>query len=346
MAFSSLQRFAIRRLLSLPSPLLRLASGGAATYRGGRTLEPRMQALGAGGDMGLAALTPAEAREQIARRSAILRAPPERGVAAAPLAIAAADREIGARLYRPDAQDPTAPLLVFAHDGGGVLGDLDACDGLCRILARILRGPVISIDYRLAPEHRFPAGRDDVIAASRWARDQAARFGAPAGAVMVGGEGIGAAFAAAACQDFKRLGEPQPMLQMLFYPWTDIASETPSMNTHADAFPLSRATLDWLVGHYLGPQDDPGDPGLSPLRAASVAGLAPAVVATAGFDPLADQGEAYAQRLAAAGVPLAYRRFDALTHGFAAFAGPVPAADAACREVAELARDMLDGRTA
>lgn len=343
MAFAALQRFAIRRMLSLPSPLLRLASGGAAVHRGGRTLEPRMQALGAGADLGLAVLTPADARLRCARHLEMLRAPAERGVTAEALTLAAAGRDIAARAYRPDSQDPTAPILVFAHAGGGVLGDLEACDGLCRILALVMRCPVVSVDYRLAPEHRFPAGLDDFIAACRWARDAAPRFGASAGAIMAGGEGIGAAFAAAACQTFRALGEPQPRLQILFYPWTDLASETPSMSTYADTYPLSRGQLDWLVGHYLGPRDDPADPRLSPLRAASVADLAPAVVATAGFDPLADQGEAYARRLAETGVPLAYRRYDALTHGFAAFAGPVPAADAACREVAGLARGLLEG---
>jgi acetyl esterase/lipase len=199
---------------------------------------------------------------------------------------------------------------------------------------------VLSVDYRLAPEHRFPAGLEDVLAAYRWARDNAGRFGASD--VAIGGDSVGGNFAAIVCQELKRTGEPQPAAQLLIYPCTDVGSETPSMTTYADAFPLTRPLMDWFIGHYLGPDADPADPRLSPLKAKDLSGLAPAVIATAGFDPMVDQGEAYARRLRAAGVPVDYRCYDGLCHAFTAFTGAVPAADAACREIAGLVRARLE----
>lgn len=123
---------------------------------------------------------------------------------------------------------------------------------------------MLSVDYRLAPEHRFPAGPDGLLAAYRWARDQAAGYGARG--VAIGGDSMGGNFAAAACQELKRAGEPQPVLQLLVYPCTDVASEAASMTTYAEAFPLTRGMMDWFMGHYMSPDDDPADPRLSPLR--------------------------------------------------------------------------------
>jgi len=139
-------------------------------------------------------------------------------------------------------------------------------------------------------------------------------------------------------------GEPRPAAQILIYPAVDVASETPSMTTYADAYPLTRATMDWFMGHYMSADADPADPRLSPDRTADLTGLAPAVVATAGFDPLVDQGEGYAKRLQAAGVPVLYRCYDSLAHGFTAFTGAIPAADGACREIAGLVRQAFDQR--
>jgi acetyl esterase/lipase len=225
--------------------------------------------------------------------------------------------------------------------GGGVIGDLDTAHVFCSLLAAIARAPVLSVAYRLAPEDRFPAGLDDVLGAYRWALTHAGRFGAPAGRAAIGGDSMGGNFAAVICQELRRHGEPQPALQLLLYPAVDVASETQSMSLYADAFPLSRGLMEWFMGHYLGPGDNPADPRLSPIKAESLAGLAPAVIATAGFDPLVDQGEAYARRLKAAGVPVIYRCYDNLAHGFCAFTGAVPAADVACREVAGLAREAF-----
>lgn len=336
----ALHRLALRATLSLPGAVLRGLTGGGVVHVGGRTLDPRLQFLAAqaGAEPPLAALAPAEARKAVAGRLAPLMGRPEPGVRIESLMIPGGAGDVGARAYRSVDQDPQAPLMVFAHLGGGVVGDLDTAEAFCGLLAGVARCPVLSVNYRLAPEHRFPAGLEDFLAAVRWARDNAGRFGAPAGRIAVGGDSIGGNFAAVTALAMKRAGEPPPALQLLIYPLLDVASESPSMATYARAWPLGRATLDWFMGHYLGAGGAPGDPRLSPLRAVDLSGLAPAVIAGAGFDPLLDQGEAYARRLLAAGVPVTYRCWDGLAHAFTAFTGVVPVAERACREIAGLVR--------
>ncbi|HUZ11434.1 MAG TPA: alpha/beta hydrolase [Caulobacteraceae bacterium] len=348
MADAAIRRAMLKGALSLPRPILRLASGGAAVYRGGRTLDPGLQFLAHRGRRlrPLEALTPQEARSAAAARLRLVEGGREPGVACEPVAIPSPAGEIAARCYRRAGQDLEAPLLVWAHMGGGVIGDLETAHAFSSLLAGAARCAVLSVDYRLAPEHRRPGGLEDVLAAYAWARRNAGRFGAPDGRVAIGGECMGADFAAVLCQEMKRLGEPQPTLQLLLCPIVDVASETQSMHVHAEAWPLSRSLLDWFVGHLMAPEDDPADPRRSPIRSIDLRGLAPAVIATAGFDPLADQGEAYARRLQAAGVPVTYRCYDALAHGFSAFTGAVPAADAACREIAGLLRGAFEASLA
>jgi len=339
MASAAAQRLIARTLLSLPAPVLRLMAGGGVVYKGGRTLDPRLQFLAAQARKGptVESQSIEEARRGESTAVAALTGDLESGVRWEPLNVPGAAGDIPARLYRPESQDPAAPLMVWAHMGGGVIGSLETSHCFCALLARITRAPVLSVDYRLAPEHRFPAGLEDVLAAYRWARDHAADFGARG--VAIGGDSMGGSFAAIACQELKRTGEAQPALQLLVYPATDVASQTASMTTYADAFPLTHGMMDWFMGHYLGPDDDPTATRLSPLREKDLMGLAPAVVATAGFDPLLDQGEGYARALKDAGVTVRYRCYDSLSHAFAAFTGAIPAADAACREIAGLVRE-------
>jgi acetyl esterase len=344
----STQRGLARWLMSLPEPVLRLMAGGGVVYQGGRTLDPRFQFLAAQARRAapISTLTPEEARRASVQGFAIVSGDPEPCVHTETLTLEGPGGPLPCRLYRVAGQDPSTPVLVYAHGGGGVIGDLEISDALCGVLARLARCPVLSVDYRLAPEHRFPAGIEDLTAAFHWARDHAAELGAPSGQAALGGDSAGATMAAVVAQDLKRAGEPQPLLQLLIYPCVDLAGESASMTTYADAFPLSRQSIDWSMGHYIGPEHDPADPRLSPLRAQDLSGLAPAILVTAGFDPLVDQGEAYARRLRAAGVPVIYRCYDSLVHGFAAFTGVVPAADLACREIAGLVREGLEGRIA
>jgi acetyl esterase/lipase len=340
------QRLVLKTLLSLPAPVLRLMAGGGVVYQGGRTLDPRLQFMAAQSRAAppITRLSPEEARRVNAEGLPLITAAPEPGVRWEALSAPSPVGDIPARLYRPPNQDPDAPLMVWAHMGGGVIGDLETTHAFCALLAATGRGPVLSVHYRLAPEHRYPAGLQDVLGAYHWGRANAERFGAPAAEAAIGGDSMGGNFAAAICQILKAAGEPQPVLQLLVYPCVDMASESASMTTYADAFPLSKAMMDWFLGHYLNPADNPADPRLSPLRAKDLSGLAPAIVVTAGFDPLVDQGEAYAKALKAAHVPVVYRCYDGLAHAFTAFTGVIPAADVACREIAGLVREGYEGR--
>jgi acetyl esterase len=344
MASDAAQKTILKLIMSLPSPILRAMSGGGVVYTGGRTLDPRFQffANAAKKLPPMSSVSPAEAVAGSAKGLAVVQGPLEPGVRTESLSIEGPNGPIPARAYRPENQDASAPLIVYGHMGGGVIGDLETCNAFCSILARIVRTAVISVDYRLAPDHKFPAGLEDMLAAYRWARDNTGRFGAAPVAPAIGGDSMGGNFAAIIAQEMARKGEPAPAAQILIYPAVDVASETPSMTTYADAYPLTRATMDWFMGHYMGADADPADPRLSPDKTADVSGLAPAVIATAGFDPLVDQGEAYAKRLDQAGVPVRYRCYDSLAHGFTAFTGAIPAADAACREIAELVRETLE----
>jgi acetyl esterase/lipase len=341
MADPLVQKVALKALVSLPTPVLRALSGGGVVYRGGRTLDPVMQFLTytAANKPPLWTLTLEDARAAVAAALAAMAAKPPADVRTESVAVPTAEGHVGGRVYRPPFQDLGAPLMVYLHQGAGVWGGLDTAGPFCARLARGAGCPVLALDYRLAPEHRFPAGLEDALAAFRWARENAARFGAPAGHAAVGGESMGANFAAVICQTLKQAGEPQPALQLLIYPMVDFASETRSMSLYADAYPLSRRLIDWLIGFYLKADDSPEDLRLSPLRAPDLSGLAPAVVATAGFDPLLDQGEAYARRLIDARVPTVYRCYDNLAHGFLGFTGVAPAARLAADEVVELARE-------
>lgn len=343
MASAAAQRLAARTLLSLPAPLLRLMAGGGVVYKGGRTLDPRLQFLAAQarGQPPIETLSPEEMRRGETQMLGAVSGDLEPGVRWEALSVPGAAGDLPARLYRPAEQDAGAPLMVWAHMGGGVIGTLDTSHAFCSLLAGVTRAPVLSVDYRLAPEHRFPAGLQDMLSAFRWGRDHAASYGATDAAI--GGDSMGGSFAAIVCQELMKAGEPQPVAQLLIYPCSDVASESPSMTTFGDAFPLNRAMMDWFMGHYLTPEADPADPRLSPLKAKDLSGLAPAVIATAGFDPLVDQGKAYALALNAASVTTRYRCYDSLCHAFTAFTGAVPAADAACREIASLVRGLYDG---
>jgi acetyl esterase len=341
------QRAFLKAVLTLPRPALRLLSGGGVVFKGGRTLDPRLQFLAsqARGAPPLSTMTPQEARLASASALKMVEGGVEAGVGVETFTITTETGPVTVRAYRPVDQDPALPVMVYAHMGGGVIGDLGACHAFCSLIAATVRCPVLSVAYRLAPEHRFPAGLDDVLAVYRWTLANAGRFGAPTGAAAVGGDSMGGNFAAVICQELRRHGEAQPALQLLVYPAVDLASESPSMSVYADAYPLTRSLMEWFIGHYIGPGDDPSDPRLSPLRAADLSGLAPAVIATAGFDPLLDQGETYARRLKEAGTTVVYRCYDNLARGFGAFTGAVPAADVACRKIARLAREAMTGRS-
>ncbi len=311
----------------------------AAITIGGRTLDPVIQGIAEAAAAAQAGQPPqplsaAGMRAQSQGMGAMLAAPPPAGVAFENIAIEAPGRSIPARAYRPVDQDPAIPLLVYFHMGGGVIGDLDLCHGFCGLLAKETRAPVVSVDYRLAPEHLWPAGIDDAIFAFEWARDHADRFGAPRGKAGVGGDSMGGNFSAIVAQEMKRKGAAQPVVQLLIYPAVEAESTLPSMTTYGQAFPLTAEVMRWFIETYMPPGADRGDPKVSPLRTADLSGLAPALIYTAGFDPLSDEGEVYAKRLQEAGVETRFQCFDSLAHAFTAFTGAVPAAAEACALIA------------
>jgi acetyl esterase/lipase len=209
-------------------------------------------------------------------------------------------------------------LLVFYHGGGWTIGDLDTHDALCRLTCRDADIHVLSIDYRLAPEHPAPAAVDDAYAAFRWACEHAAELGAIPGRVAVGGDSAGGNLAALVSQLARDDGGPMPALQWLIYPATDLSARTRSISLFAEGFLLTKHDIDWFHAQYLGGSGiDPADPRVSPLLADKLSGLPPALIAIAGFDPLRDEGEQYAMALRAAGTAVDLRFMGSLTHGFA-----------------------------
>jgi acetyl esterase len=248
---------------------------------------------------------------------------------------------LGARLYVPSGFSAPGPLIVYYHGGGHVVGDLETHDRPCRHLARQTGAALLAIDYRLAPEHRFPAAVDDALAAFRWAVDGAARLGADPDRIAVAGDSAGANLATVVCQLAAADGGPVPVLQVLIYPLLDYSRKRRSQELFGEGFYLTEAEIDWYRDHYLSSPAERSDPRVSPILAGDLSGLPPALVVTAGFDPLRDEGEAYAELLREAGVPTTAWRESDLVHGFlnAAGLGGRPA-EATARIATEI-RDLL-----
>ena len=229
------------------------------------------------------------------------------------------------RLYRPHARDgapATAllPVLLYFHGGGWTMGDLDTHDVLCRQLCNGAGVAVVAVDYRMGPEHRFPAAVDDSIEATRWLRAQAATLGIDAARVAVGGDSAGGNLAAVVALALRDAGDAPLSFQLLIYPATDMRALAPSHQRNGQGYVLTADTMAYFRGHYMGsgPQAQAAwsDWRASPLLAASHAGLAPALVLTAGYDPLVDEGRQYADALSAAGTPCQYLCFERQIHGF------------------------------
>ena len=236
------------------------------------------------------------------------------------LTVEGAEGPLRARHYVPAGGGADRPLLVFFHGGGWVVGDLDSHDQPCRLLARYADVHVLSIDYRLAPEHLFPAAVDDAVAAFAWAVAHATELGADASRIAVGGDSAGGNLAAVVAQVTRDTGVTQPGVQLLLYPGADASLERPSKSLFADGYFLTRAEMDWYLDTYA-PGIDRHDARLSPLLSSSLEGLAPALVTTAALDPLRDEGEAYAAALREAGVPVVLRRAPGLVHAYLSMTG-------------------------
>ena len=262
-------------------------------------------------------LTPAQAREAYRERRFFTQpAPPEVG-AVRELQAEGPAGSIPLRLYRPlgIAGDAVLPVLVYYHGGGWVIGDLDTHDTLCRELANGAGCAVASVDYRLAPEHRFPAAVDDCIAATRWLRSHAGALQLDATRLAVGGDSAGGNLAAVVAIAARDAGDPPIRFQLLIYPATDMGRGAPSHTTNGQGYLLTRDTIAYFCGHYMGEASE-ADWRASPLLREDLFGLPPALVITAGYDPLRDEGLAYAQRLSEAGNVATQVCFERQIHGF------------------------------
>ena len=270
--------------------------------------------------------------------AARLKGPPEPVEAVEDLSIDGPGGPLALRLYRPGV--PAPPLLVFLHGGGWVIGDLDIQDGLCRALANRAGCAVLSVDYRLAPEHPFPAAADDAWAACRWAAAHGADLGVDPGRLGVAGDSAGGNLALGVALRARDSGAPSLRLCLLTCPVVDHRLDDDSMEELAEGYFLTRAKMAWYWDQYAPAGIDRSKPELSPLRA-DLTGLCPVAVVTAGFDPLRDQGLDLARACAAAGVDTALLHFGDMIHGFLGFSASVPRAQSALSELSNLVRQRL-----
>lgn len=287
------------------------------------------------GTPAMSTLTPEEAR--ISTDISMLAGVPEEVAKVEETLIPGPAGEIPVRIYTPEGQGPF-PALVYYHGGGWVIGNLDVVDVPCRQLANRTGCVVISVDYRLAPEHPFPAPAEDAYAAVEWVAENGDSICVDSSRIAVAGDSAGGNLAAVVCLMAKDKEGPKISYQILFYPVTEHSCDTISYHENAEGYFLTKDSMVWFWNHYL--QEESGEhPYASPLRAKDVSGLPPALVVTAEYDPLRDEGEAYAKKLFDAGVGVTLKRYEGLIHGFVWMSGVLPQG----LEAIELAAEELQG---
>lgn len=335
----TLERQGLRLLVGTRFVCARLAASRGAPVDG-RTLDPEAAAMLRLDDLthrsDVTTLDPESARALFAA-----------GVLAAslpPPAVDHEDREIpsptgplGARLYVPHGVASPSPGILYFHGGGWVTGSVATHDGLCRRLAHETRCRVVSVEYRLAPEHPFPAAAEDAVTAARFVLSRAEEFEMDPERIAVAGESAGGNLSAVIALETRRDAR-RPRLQVLIYPALDLTRSTESYRTFATRYCLTRQLVDWYLGHYVG-DGDVRDPRISPQFSAHVSDV-PALIYTAGFDVLRDEAQSYADRLKAAGTRVAYREFPNLIHGFVLMSAIRPALDATDAIAADIRREL------
>ncbi len=274
-------------------------------------------------------LTPDEARRIYAAGRPVLQRDPAEVAVVQDVIVPGPGGEIRLRVYRGAGTQANTelPCLVFLHGGGWVIGDLDSHDGVCRSLANAAACCVVSVDYRLAPEHRFPAAVEDAEAALHWVAAHAAELHIDATRIAIGGDSAGGNLAAVLALIARDSGTSVPVFQVLFYPAVDLTMTWESYDRITEGVPLTAATMRWFVEHYIPSPADRSDWRASPMRAASLAGVAPALVVTAGHDPLASEGIAYAERLEREGIAVTALHLSDHVHGFLTMNRVVAVAD-------------------
>ena len=334
--------WAIRVFFGAFPPGVRRVLAGRPVQRDGQTLDPDLQLL-----LRLGRLTARRApvatvqsrRQQLDVGGPLTGGPVTPGVAVREITVPADDQrpDLPCRLYTPDGVTPGSALLVYFHGGAWVTGSLTSHDSLCRFLAAHAGVRVLAVGYRLAPEHPFPAAVDDAAAAFAYAREHAAELGADPAAIAIGGDSAGGGLAAVVAHLAVRAGRPAPAFLLMFYPHVDTAGRSVSRDLFATGFGLTDSDIEWFTDQYLPAGVDRSDPRVSIALAEDLSGMPPAYLATGGFDPLRDEGEMLARRMAEAGVAVILRREPDLMHGFANLLG----ISARCREAVAQAAGAL-----
>ena len=309
-----------------------------------KRLYPEVQALleeiEAKGGPALEEQSPAEARQAAIDALQSPGGKPEEVGRVEDLSIPIPEGSIRIRVYTP-ADEGMAPCMVYFHGGGWVVCDLDTHDVVCRALARRAGAVIVAVDYRRSPEYKFPAAVEDSYAAVKWVAANAARLRVDARRLAVGGDSAGGNLSAVMCLKIRDEGGPPLALQVLVYPVTNLASfDTPSYGEFAEGYYLTRAEMEWFRGHYLARMEDARNPYASPLLAPDLRGLPPALVITAECDPLRDEGEAYARRLAEAGVSVTCCRYAGMIHPFFSLGGAFSQGRRAIEQVAAAMRSL------
>ena len=329
----------------LPAQTVRWMAPKRDCYRGAR-IDAKAYAVGNSvkhvrGDGPMPSVT--ESRAQMAKTAHMFDRKAPRLLRVEDFKLEGAAGQIGARLYSDHPVDCPSPAMVYFHGGGFVQGDLDSHHALCAKLAKWWGGVVIAVDYRLAPEHPFPAGVDDATAAYLDVVRRADEFGLDPKSVGVGGDSAGGCFAAVVTQQIRNSGGQVPRFQVLIYPVTDGHVNSVSVNELADAYILPKARMVWYRDMYAGGFRDFDDAKFSPLLASDLSGLPDSYIVTGGFDPLVDDGAGYAHKLQSAGVPVVHRHFAGQVHAFVNLTKVVPDGTKALREIAAWLRETCKG---
>lgn len=311
------------------------------------TLDPQaktiLDMMAASGAPTMDTLSPPLAREAFLKACSMLQAPKPEMASVKDIHCTGPGGKIPLRVYRPagSKESETLPVLVYFHGGGWVIGDLESHDESCRTLANASGACVVAVGYRLAPEHKFPSAVEDCIAATEYVAANAATLHLDATRLAVGGDSAGGNLAAVVSLATRDSGKAKVRFQLLIYPVTDLRGQSGSYKELADGYFLTKNLMHYFVNHYLNGPKDQTDWRASPLLASDHKGLPPAYVLTCGFDPLRDEGNAYAEKLRAAGVPVTQRKFDGQIHGFLLMTGAIAEAPVSVAEMGTALREAL-----